>query len=312
MSQHDLDLANQSGSSFRADANSALKALASMSKGASRPTGVQTGQLWVEDDAPSAAIWTLWIYDGTNDVCLGYFNTTNDIFVSPAKIHLATPTITSGVMPIGTVYADMLQSSGTTTITGLGTAPAGTRREIWHTAAQQYTYNATSLITPGAANYTTVAGDVLTWYTPDGTNWRCIDRYSIASAVGTITGVTAGTGLTGGGTSGGVTLTVANPIRVRATWTGSTGAILSSSGMTSVTRTAAGRYTLAFSVTFADANWAWAHGVNVASVGAAIYGLVVLTKSTTGATVATGGTSSSGVTDWVSFDYATTSFMAVG
>ena len=42
MSQHDFDIANQSASSARADINNALKALASLSSGATEPSTKRT------------------------------------------------------------------------------------------------------------------------------------------------------------------------------------------------------------------------------------------------------------------------------
>lgn len=48
MSQNDLTLANQSGSAFRADVNSALQALASLSSGASAPSTTYAYQLWAD------------------------------------------------------------------------------------------------------------------------------------------------------------------------------------------------------------------------------------------------------------------------
>lgn len=48
MSQHDLDLANAAGASFRADLNSALGALATCSSGASAPSTSYAYQLWAD------------------------------------------------------------------------------------------------------------------------------------------------------------------------------------------------------------------------------------------------------------------------
>lgn len=62
--------------------------------------------------------------------------------------------------------------TGTTTITSFGTAAAGCSRWITFTGALTLTYNATSMILDGAANYTTTAGDVI-WAVSEGSgNWR--------------------------------------------------------------------------------------------------------------------------------------------
>ncbi|MCA3184633.1 phage tail protein [Cupriavidus sp.] len=51
MSQHDMDVANQAGAAFRADMNDALKALASVSSGASAPATTFPCQLWADTNA---------------------------------------------------------------------------------------------------------------------------------------------------------------------------------------------------------------------------------------------------------------------
>ncbi|WP_423192986.1 phage tail protein [Cupriavidus sp. H18C2] len=48
MSQHDMEIANQAGASFRADLNDALKALASTNSGPSQPTTPFPYQLWAD------------------------------------------------------------------------------------------------------------------------------------------------------------------------------------------------------------------------------------------------------------------------
>lgn len=48
MSQNDFDIANQAGAAFRADVNSALQALASLSAGASAPSTTYGYQLWYD------------------------------------------------------------------------------------------------------------------------------------------------------------------------------------------------------------------------------------------------------------------------
>jgi hypothetical protein len=82
------------------------------------------------------------------------------------------------------------------------------------------TYNATSLIIPGLANKTTAAGDCCMIVSEGSGNWRIVGYFVAAGAgSGTITGVTAGTGLSGGGTSGTVTLDLANTTVAAASYT---------------------------------------------------------------------------------------------
>lgn len=78
MSQHDLDLANAAGATFRADLNNALLALGSAMKGPSAPSAPLAGMLWLDDDTPSATVWALKMYDGADWIEIGLLDTTNN------------------------------------------------------------------------------------------------------------------------------------------------------------------------------------------------------------------------------------------
>lgn len=80
MAQHDYELDNQNGASFRSDLNNALEAIQSLNKGNARPSTVAAGQLWLDDNTPSATVWSLYLYDGTDDIKIGEFDTTNNYF----------------------------------------------------------------------------------------------------------------------------------------------------------------------------------------------------------------------------------------
>lgn len=71
--------------------------------------------------------------------------------------------------------------SGTTPITALGTEGAGIHYLLKFLGALTFTYNATSLILPGAASITTAAGDVAMVVSEGSGNWRCV-FYERASA----------------------------------------------------------------------------------------------------------------------------------
>ena len=68
MSQHDLNIANQSFPSFRSDLNNALSAIQTTHSGTSRPTGAVAGQIWL--DTTTATSPTLKYYDGADDISL--------------------------------------------------------------------------------------------------------------------------------------------------------------------------------------------------------------------------------------------------
>ncbi len=82
---------------------------------------------------------------------------------------------------IGGASGNVVDVTGTTTITGLGTVQAGATRIVRFTGALTLTHNATSLILPGAANITTANGDIATFVSLGSGNWYCA-HYSYASS----------------------------------------------------------------------------------------------------------------------------------
>jgi hypothetical protein len=82
--------------------------------------------------------------------------------------------------------------TGTTTITSFGTANAGVWRWVTFTGALTLTHNATSLIIPGGANYTTAAGTMIFAVSEGSGNWRVrifpASGASVANASTTVQG----------------------------------------------------------------------------------------------------------------------------
>ncbi len=74
---------------------------------------------------------------------------------------------------LSTVNQSRVAITGTTTITSLG-AGANLVRFVRFAGALLLTYNATSLILPGAANITTAAGDMALFASDPSGNWRCL------------------------------------------------------------------------------------------------------------------------------------------
>ena len=72
--------------------------------------------------------------------------------------------------------------TGPTTITGLGTVNSGALRVLVFAGILTFTHNGTSLILPGAANITTAAGDVAVMVSLGSGNWKCI-AYQSASGI---------------------------------------------------------------------------------------------------------------------------------
>lgn len=105
-----------------------------------------------------------WRYDGT----------TYKLFGEPAPDgYLGEQTIASAATTdLGSLSSSNVSISGTTTITSLGTAPAGTYRQGRFTGALTLTHNATSLILPNnGSNITTAANDRFGAYSLGSGNW---------------------------------------------------------------------------------------------------------------------------------------------
>lgn len=83
----------------------------------------------------------------------------------------------AGTTDIGAQAEAYLSVSGTTTITSFGTVRAGTIRFLQFSGILTLTYNATSLILPGAASITTAAGDTAVFVSEGSGNWRCLSYF---------------------------------------------------------------------------------------------------------------------------------------
>lgn len=99
--------------------------------------------------------------------------------INGAEATVASATTTD----IGAASSDKVSITGTTTITGFGTATAGIQRKGRFTGALTLTHNATSLILPGGANITTVAGDRFEAVSLGSGNW-VVYNYTTATRQG--------------------------------------------------------------------------------------------------------------------------------
>lgn len=77
--------------------------------------------------------------------------------------------------------------TGTTTITAFGTVDAGQVFLLTFTGVLTLTHNATSLILPGGASFTTAAGDVAIMKSLGSGNWRCLSYQRAVTTSVTIT-----------------------------------------------------------------------------------------------------------------------------
>lgn len=88
---------------------------------------------------------------------------------------------------IGAATGNYIHITGTTTITAFDSIQAGTERVLIFDGSLTLTYNATSLILPGASNIQTQANDVAIMRSEGSGNWRCV---SYNSAMGAYTDYT--------------------------------------------------------------------------------------------------------------------------
>lgn len=117
-------------------------------------------------------------------------------FINEAKgADIASATTTD----IGAATGNYVNITGTTTITGLGTVQAGTRRICNFNSSLILTYNASSLILPSSANITTAAGDIATFVSLGAGNWVCTEytRRSGAALVASSSAYQRSTAVTG-------------------------------------------------------------------------------------------------------------------
>lgn len=91
-----------------------------------------------------------------------------DWFMNTGTIASATTT------DLGTKTQSYLAVSGTTTVTAFGTPTNKVEYTLKFDGALILTHNATSLILPGAANVTTIAGEVAQFRHEGSGNWRCV------------------------------------------------------------------------------------------------------------------------------------------
>lgn len=158
-----------------------------------------------------------WLEDGTTSFVTQKDKSTLEETIYEAK---ASTLAAGSTVNLALASGNYMHISGTGTINSFGTCPSGARFILMFEAAATLTYNATSLIIPGGTTRTVVAGDCCMIVSEGGGNWRIVGYFVAAGAgSGTITGVTAGTGLSGGGTSGAVTLNLANTSVIPAAYT---------------------------------------------------------------------------------------------
>lgn len=95
--------------------------------------------------------------------------------------------VSAGTTNLANATGWSVDITGTTTITAFGTVDAGQVFILTFTGALLLTHNATSLILPGGASFTTAAGDVAVMKSLGSGNWKCINYQQASPTALTIT-----------------------------------------------------------------------------------------------------------------------------
>lgn len=144
-------------------------------------------------DVIQSAIWNAFVQDVTltfntiQPIEYGGSNAATPIGALDNFHTRGTAIPSAATTDIWSASGDFVHVSGTTTITGLGTAnAAGNERTVIFDGILTLTHNATSLILPGAANITTAVGDSMVVRSEGGANAR-VTSYQRAATFGGIT-----------------------------------------------------------------------------------------------------------------------------
>jgi hypothetical protein len=129
-----------------------------------------------------------WIADGTTSFVTQKDKSTLENAIYEAR---SSALASAATTDLSTASGNYVHITGTTTITSFGTCSPGSRFVLVFDGVLTLTYNATSLIIPGAANKTTAAGDACMIISEGSGNWKIVGYFSISGSGG------------GGGTPGG-------------------------------------------------------------------------------------------------------------
>jgi hypothetical protein len=138
-----------------------------------RGTGHEASGTLVRDTVLENSLGTTALINFT----AGTLDITNDINAAQQWWPFAAESdvASAGTTNIGAATTGKVRITGTTTITAFDTVAAGVRREGRFSGALTLTYNASSLILPGARSIVTAAGDTFVAYSLGSGNWIVTD-----------------------------------------------------------------------------------------------------------------------------------------
>jgi hypothetical protein len=191
-----INPATKSGTQLATDLNGHRDAVHSTHRGTTQPSYRVAGLFW-EDTSGGATSTLLKVYDGSDWITLGTINETANTFVPSGALTATGGNLTGALnfakgsnitaastTDIGAATGNVVDVTGNTTITGLGTVQAGTVRVVRFTGAPLLTHNGTSLILPTGASIQAAAGDVAVFVSLGSGNWYCASYSPAAGPVG--------------------------------------------------------------------------------------------------------------------------------
>lgn len=250
MSQNDFGTINpttKSGTALASDLNSWRTALHSLHSGSSRPSYAVAGQIWLDTGATP---WVIKIFDGSDDIDIGTVNATSNAF---------TVTLNNDVVTTAKI------NNGAVTVAKLATVVGN--------AGKLVAYNSSgvpTVVSSGTDTYPLVSnGTNLPAFEQLATNGIANSAVTVAkiSAAGSTSGQVLTS--TGSGTAPSFqSLNIADNVVAWVNFNGTgTVAIRASENVSSITDHGTGDYTINFTSTLTDANYALAFGGQMESYG---------------------------------------------
>ena len=179
MSQHDLDIANQSFPATRTDLNNALQALGSLQAGATAPSTTYAHQLWLDTTSSY-----LKLRNSANDAWISvfYVDDTNDQINLEALIHTLDGTVSA---PSFSFENDLdtgiyRKAANTLTVTAGGT-------DSTSFTASALTTTTANVTTVDLGNWTITESAGALYFATGGTNKMKLDASGNLTVVGDVT-----------------------------------------------------------------------------------------------------------------------------
>ncbi len=162
-----------------------IAALQNMNAGASAPSSPVLGQLWLETPSGQTT-YTLKIWNPRQSqwVIVAYYDSLNSLWIAPVGGGLPQTILTQDTTDLGMYPNTVLTVVGAGPIYSFGSSsPAGTIKVLTFSGATNLVNNNTSLILPGGADITTIAGDMMIAVALGSGNWQSLFFNSAALCV---------------------------------------------------------------------------------------------------------------------------------